>query len=130
VRGRRGRLPRCEAWRRCETQDNRRARFEHSERDGCGKCSLGRTRFVPGHLCATIVGRGLCDLRSGRAFLMMMKRTRAVPAALHPCFGRRLPAGAEGHCALRKSEDANGGRNSSQNRPHSSRMRCHSQTVK
>jgi len=61
--------------------------------------------------------------------LVTMKRACTVLTALHACFWRGLPAGAESHGTLRKCEHTDDRRDSFQNRPHVCRMRCHRQSV-
>ena len=119
VCGRRGRLPRSADSRPGrDTQDNGWERLEHRERDRGRECRLGRTRLMSRRERAASVGHGLGDLGSGRALPVMMHRTRAVSAALHACFGRRLPAGALRHRALSEREHANDRGHLSQDRPH------------
>ena len=130
VRGRRRCLPRsADGHRGREAQNRGRMRLEDGERDRGRENGSRRTRFSARRLCTAVVGRGLCDLRPGYAVLVMMKRARAVLAALHACFGRRLPSGTERHGALRKGKHADDRRDSSQNRPHVSRMRYHWHSV-
>ncbi len=81
-------------------------------------------------LRAAIVGGGLGDLCSGRRLIVMMKRACAVLTALQACFRRRLPAGTLGHRVLCKRENADDRRHSSQNRPHTPRMRVRDRSVK
>ena len=131
ARGRRRRLPRSGDERRGRRiQDNRGQRLEHRERNRGGKCRPGRARFSLRRLRAAIVGSRLRDLRSGRAVLVMMHRTRAVLAARHARFGRPLPAGTLGHGTLRQREQADDRRQTSQGRSHTARMRRPRRSVK
>lgn len=107
MRRRRGCVPRnAEGHRGRETRDTRRKRLEHGERYCRREGRSRRTRFVPRRLRAAIVGGGLCDLGAGCVVLVMMKRARAVLAALPARFRRPLPAGTRDHRALRKRKHA------------------------
>jgi len=79
---------------------------------------------------AAIVGGRLRQLRSGHAARAVMKRTRAVLAALPARFGRRLPACTLRHRALGEREHASDRRDPSQERSHTFRMRRRGQRVK
>ena len=77
-----------------------------------------------------IVGGSLRQLRSGGAARAVMKRTRAVLAALPARFGRRLPACTLRHRTLGEREHASDRRDPSQERSHTFRMRRRGQRVK
>ena len=79
---------------------------------------------------AAIVGGSLRQLRSGGAARAVMKRTRAVLAALPARFGRRLPACTLRHRTLGEREHASDRRDPSQERSHTFRMRRRGQRVK
>ena len=113
-----------------ETQHDGRERLENSQRNRAGKCRPGRARFSLRRLRATIIRRGLRDLRSGRAVQVMMHRARAVLAARHARFRGRLPAGTLGQRALRKREQANDRRHTPHEQSHTARMRRPRQSVK
>jgi hypothetical protein len=131
VSRRRRRLPgRAERHRRRGTQGDGQSRVEDGEcHRGC-EHGAGWTRLVPLRLGAAIIGRRLRDLRAGRAVFVVMKRTSAVLAARPTRVSGGLPPGTLRRRALREREQAHHRGHTSQDRPHSLRMRWRGLGVK
>lgn len=131
VRRRRRRLPRCvELNRRHESHDDWWERLQDCDRHRRRECGPRRTRLLLLRSRAAVVGRRLCELCPRRALLAVMKRTRAALTALTTRFRRRLPACTLRDGALREREHAQDRRDTSQERPHTLRMRPPGQRVK
>lgn len=104
-------------------QNNGRKRPDDGEGHRRGEQGPGRTRVMALRPGAAIIGRRLRHPGRGCAVVVMVKRTRAILAALPPRFGRRLPPGALGDRALREREHAHHRRQTAREPSHIIRMR-------